>query len=119
MLLCIEVLEKSIILRSKKYIEWKVQFYLETCRIFEEFKDFKKAKNLLQRGLNSFPSDNLDNNKKINKCRIYFEVLLIKYKLFLGEIPINDLISQIKIKIPAEMQIFGFLESLMFYHEDL
>lgn len=122
--MCIDVLEHSLILHGKKYIEWKVQLYLECARIFEEFRQFGLARKLLEKGLRSllhhksilgsFQANEEDCSKDIFlKCEDYFNGLILKFKLFEGEITVSEFINSVKISLHhSEMKTFSLLEGL-------
>ena len=118
------MLEHSLILHGKKYIEWKVQLYLECARVLEEFGQFTFAKELLEKGLK-----NLLNHKSIYsnlqtgqedcsrdiflKCEDYFTSLILKFKLFDGEITVQGFIDGVKAQIHHhEIKTFALLEGL-------
>jgi hypothetical protein len=122
--MCIDVLEHSLILHGKKYIEWKVQLYLECARVLEEFTQFSFARKLLEKGLKnllqhksiylSFQANEEDCSKDIFlKCEDYFLGLIMKFKLFEGEITVQDFIKGIKSQMHhQEMKTFALLEGL-------
>ena len=122
--MCIDVLEHSLILHGKKYIEWKVQLYLECARVFEEFQQFTLARKLLEKGLR-----NLVNHKNIYvsfqqseesctkdiflKCEDYFMGMIMKFKLLEGEMTVDEFMSDVKSKLHhSEMKTFALLEGL-------
>ena len=123
-LICIDVLEKNLTLHGKKYIEWKVQLYLETSRVYEQFSQFDKACSLLERGreklrqhmsafetsLQNRASDEMD---ILKKCEDYFTSLILKFKMLQNQISVQEFISMVKSKLNLPVvKTFGLLEGI-------